>query len=625
MLPATLRVVNSSGMSKLLRLPLAGDKNILCQSAVQALGSANFLCESGNRHSLGCITITFVYKCRLSARAVLIRFAAVFVILCSFGLEPQAQALPRQSAHNSNLQAILNYISSGWDTLTRSTTSCAAVADTKLAEPSILYLPETSAIPSALKGLSACRIHAEHLPFLINGTGQVKVGIQPPGLLFLPNLYVVPGGRFNEMYGWDSYFIIRGLLREGKIDLARGMIENFFFEIEHYGAVLNANRTYYLTRSQPPFLSSMIVAVYEADKTRQQENRAWLAKAYEYASRDYQMWIGEPHHARTTGLSRYYDYGEGPVPEGLRDEVGYYRDVLQYFFAQNQHSPYLVEAESKNALPYPQFSLKTCDDKVSPAAASTCKSPKYVGLSAEYYKGDRSMRESGFDVSFRFGPYGADTHHYAPVCLNSLLYKTETDLDKMSTWLGDKKAAAEWHLRAEKRKDTIRSLLWNQQRGMFFDYQFEEKRQSSYEYATTFYPLWAGLATTEQARALVKNLRVFEHQGGLAMSTKNTGVQWDYPYGWAPIQLLVVEGLRRYGYAEDADRVSYQFLSMVLANFQRDGNIREKYDVVTDSSNIAVAEGYRSNVIGFGWTNGVFLELLNQLPSQWVSRLAGPP
>jgi alpha,alpha-trehalase len=528
--------------------------------------------------------------------------------------------------HSPKLQPILDYISSGWNTLTRSTTSCAGVADAKLSQPSVLYLPADFAIPSALKGLSPqCGIRVEHLPFLINGSGQVTgSGIQPPGLLFLQNPYVVPGGRFNEMYGWDSYFIIRGLLREGKIDLARGMVENFFFEIEHYGTVLNANRTYYLTRSQPPFLSSMITAVYEADQARGQASRSWLAKAYDYATRDYQMWISEPHRAGTTGLSRYYDFGEGPVPEGLRDEVGYYQDVLQYFFGQDKHSPYLVEADSKDALPYPQVSQQTCEDKSSPTPDSKCKSLKYVGLSSEYYKGDRSMRESGFDVSFRFGPYGANAHHYAPVCLNSLLYKTETDLEKMSTWLGDENAALQWRQRAEKRKDIIQSLLWNQQRGMFFDYEFQNKKLSSYEYATTFYPLWAGSATAAQVRALVNNLHLFEHQGGLAMSTKASGAQWDYPYGWAPIQLLTVEGLRRYGYNEDADRISYEFLSMVLANFQRDGNIREKYNVVTDSSNVEVAEGYRTNVIGFGWTNGVFLELLNQLPPQWVSRLAAP-
>jgi alpha,alpha-trehalase len=562
-----------------------------------------------------------VYKCHRNARPALASWA-VILLVCSWC----TQAAPLHPAHSPKLQPILDYISCGWNTLTRSTTSCAGVADAKLSQPSVLYLPADFAIPSALKGVSPqCGIRVEHLPFPINGSGQVTgIGIQPPGLLFLQNPYVVPGGRFNEMYGWDSYFIIRGLLREGKIDLARGMVENFFFEIERYGTVLNANRTYYLTRSQPPFLSSMITAVYETDQARGQASRSWLAKAYDYATRDYQMWISEPHRAGTTGLSRYYDFGEGPVPEGLRDEVGYYQDVLQYFFGQDKHSPYLVEADSKDALPYPQVSLQTCEDRSSPRPDSKCQSLKYVGLSPEYYKGDRSMRESGFDVSFRFGPYGADTHHYAPVCLNSLLYKTETDFEKMSTWLGYKNAALQWRLRAEKRKETIRSLLWNQQRGMFFDYEFQNQKLSSYEYATTFYPLWVGSVTAAQARVLVNNLHLFEHQGGLAMSTKASGVQWDYPYGWAPIQLLAVEGLRRYGYNEDADRISYEFLSMVLANFQRDGNIREKYNVVTDSSNIEVEEGYRTNVIGFGWTNGVFLELLNQLPPQWVSRLAAP-
>jgi alpha,alpha-trehalase len=121
---------------------------------------------------------------------------------------------------------------------------------------------------------------------------------------------------------------------------------------------------------------------------------------------------------------------------------------------------------------------------------------------------------------------------------------------------------------------------------------------------------------------VVGNLRLFEHQGGLAMSTKDTGVQWDYPYGWAPVQLLAVEGMRRYGYNAAADRISYKFLGMVLTNFERDGNVREKYNVVTDSSNIQLAEGYRGNIIGFGWTNGVFLELLNQLPQKLEERLA---
>jgi alpha,alpha-trehalase len=550
--------------------------------------------------------------------------AAIFVAFCLHVEYARAQAQTINSPVKSSqeLAVIRDYIASDWNLLTRSTTTCQAAADSKLTDPAVLYFPADLTIPSVLpKLLHDCNVRVEHLPATIHGPGQVTGnGIHPPGLLYLENPYVVPGGRFNEMYGWDSYFIIRGLLRANQIELARGMVENFFFEIEHYGNVLNANRTYYLTRSQPPFLTSMILAVYEAEKAHGQEDRTWLARAYRYASQDYEMWIRAPHLAGSTGLSRFYDFGEGAVSEGLHDETGYYRDVLAYFLKQDAPSPYLVESATPDALERPEYSMQLCGP-AGESPGSKCDVIKYVALSPEYYKGDRSMRESGFDISFRFGPYGAGTHHYAPVCLNSLLYKTESDMETIATSLGDKQSATQWHQRAEKRKELIQTLLWNHQRGLFLDYDFAESKQSSYEYATTFYPLWAGLATPEQARSLVKNLPLFEQAGGLAMSTKKTGVQWDYPYGWAPVQLLAVEGLRRYGYDAEADHISFKFLSMVLTNFVRDGNIREKYDVVSDSSNFQLTEGYRDNVVGFGWTNGVFLELLNTLPKELANRL----
>jgi alpha,alpha-trehalase len=260
--------------------------------------------------------------------------------------------------NNPRLQKILDYISSSWSALTRSTATCEGIADPKITGRSVLYLPATVPILPALLELSNLGgIRVEHLPSIIRGPGEVKGdGVRPPGLLFLEHPYVVPGGRFNEMYGWDSYFIIRGLLRTGDAGVAREMVDNFLFEIEHYGAVLNANRTYYLTRSQPPFLSSMIVAVYEADKARGTENRAWLAQAYRDTVQDYQMWTRDPHLAGATELSRYYDFGEGPAPEGFHDEVGYYRDVLAYLIRQNRNDPYLVEATSQASLPYPQYS-----------------------------------------------------------------------------------------------------------------------------------------------------------------------------------------------------------------------------------------------------------------------------
>jgi alpha,alpha-trehalase len=554
-------------------------------------------------------------------RRVLSRTA---VIVCLLVTSVWAQTAPQSSTvtAGSGLAPIRNYISNGWDVLTRSMARCDSVADPKLAAPSVLYLPAELAVPPAVQKLQTdCKVDVKHLPIAIRRPGEIDVtNIQPHGLLYLENSYVVPGGRFNEMYGWDSYFIIVGLLRDGRIDLARGMVENFFFEIAHYGTVLNANRTYYLTRSQPPFLTTMIMDVYQAQKTSGHEDPGWLEKAYGYASRDYENWNRAPHLAGSTGLSRYYDFGEGPPPEGLQDEAGYYHRVVSYYLAHpDAATNHLIELKQPNSDTVGfTFALQLCENT---QAGSKCDPLKSLALSRDFYKGDRSMRESGFDVSFRFGPFSADTHHYAPICLNSLLYKTEKDLEQMSQILGKKADSEKWRKLAEHRKQRINQYLWDSQRGLFFDYNFENQSRSSYEFITTFYPLWAGLATPEQAKAVVQNLSIFEQPGGLAMSRHESEGQWDYPYGWAPTQLLAVKGLRRYGYNADADRISYNFLSMIAENFRRDATIREKYNVVTRSSETHVGAGYRANVVGFGWTNAAFLEFLHDLPKEQVDRL----
>jgi alpha,alpha-trehalase len=205
--------------------------------------------------------------------------------------------------------------------------------------------------------------------------------------------------------------------------------------------------------------------------------------------------------------------------------------------------------------------------------------------------------------------------------LNSLLFKTERDLSELARLLGKDAEAAHWQELAEKRKQSINKYFWDQRQGLFFDYNFDSAQRSTYRYATTFYPLWAGLATPEQARAVMKNLHLFETPGGIVTSLEQTEGQWDYPFGWAPLQLLAVEGMRRYGYNADADRISIDFLSMILQNFERDKTIREKYNVVTRSSETNVTAGYAANVIGFGWTNATFLELLHALPSKSVAQL----
>jgi alpha,alpha-trehalase len=560
-----------------------------------------------------------LYQTWLAAR--LSRYAvtlAVGALLCVLPLTGEQNT----NSAESGLFEIQAYIAKGWDTLTRSMNQCRSVADPKLSVASVLYLPAGFPKPASVEHMQKeCNIQVHELPAAIHGPGEIDTGkLSPPGLLYLENSYVVPGGRFNEMYGWDSYFIIRGLLQAGRIDLARGMVNNFFFEIEHYGTILNANRTYFLSRAQPPFLSSMVQAVYETDKASGHEDRAWLEKAYGYIVRDYEMWTRAPHVAGATGLSRYYDFGNGPAAESIKDETGYYRKVAADFLRHPEAGgKYLVAGDESSTTIGGLYSVQICDAGKS---ISECEPAQTISLSADYYKGDRAMRESGFDISFRFGPYSPATHHYAPVCLNSLLFKTEKDLETISQLLDHQGDADKWRKLAEDRRQKMVRYMWDEQKGLFFDYQFETQVRSDYEYVTTFYPLWAGLATPQQAQALVRNLPIFEQPGGLAMSRQQTGVQWDLPYGWAPLQMLGVEGLRRYGFNQEADRISYKFLDTVLENFRRDGTIREKYNVVNRSNDSAVTAGYNQNVVGFGWTNGTFLVLLHEMPKDMVKRLA---
>ena len=417
--------------------------------------------------------------------------------------------------------------------------------------------------------------------------------IQEQGLLYLPFAYVVPGGRFREMYGWDSYFIQVGLLRDGRVELARDMAENFLYEIRSYGRILNANRTYYLTRSQPPFLTEMILNVY-----RRTRDRGWLERAVPAIAEYYGYWTKEPHLTPETGLSRYCDAGEGPAPAVVsaeRDSKGH----THYELVQEYYRTHHVE----------DYDLSQYYDA------------KTGRLTVLFYKGDRSMRESGFDPSNRFGPFSVDIIHYDPVCLNSLLYVMERDMAEILGELGRGEAAL-WRRRAEDRSARVNRLMWDSSDGLYYDYNFVHKKRRRYPFLTTFYPLWAGIASKEQAARVAGNLGRFERAGGLQTSTIVSGSQWDAPYGWAPLEMIAVEALRRYGYAKEADRITEEFLSLVLDEFLRTHTIVEKYDVVRRSSDVRVGYGYRSNEIGFGWTNAAFAELYAELPGGALTRSA---
>ena len=518
--------------------------------------------------------------------------------------------------------ATLAYIHGAWDTLTRSMTDCHSLVDIKVTANPVLYMPaETPPSPEVAALSEKCNIKVAVLPQHIEKLGDVRPEQLPAaGLLYLPNPYVVPGGRFNEMYGWDSFFILLGLEADHREALAKGMVDNFLFEIEHYGAVLNANRTYYLTRSQPPFLTSMIRAVYEnpasfpATPAGRTAARAWLDHAYHLAEKDYSTWIRPEHKAGTTGLARYFDYGSGPVPE-MADDSTYYADVIRWLIAHPGSSAshesgqsFLVKgSEHPEAAEAARLQQTSCNVK----ASVVCMHAWADGyrLTKDFYFGDRAMRESGFDPSNRFGPFSGATHHYAPVCLNSLLYRYERDMQHLALLLGRSNDATRWARRAKNRNIAIHRYLWRPQQGVFADYDFIHHRSSDYAYVSSLYPLWAGVATREEAAKVVAKLNLFERSGGLAMSTTQTGLQWDEPFGWAPTNWIGVAGLASAGFRDDAKRLAAKWNATVDQGFAHDATIREKYNVVSGNADVQVSTGYKENVIGFGWTNAVYLKM----------------
>ena len=488
--------------------------------------------------------------------------------------------------------SILDYIKQTWPVLTRSNLAEAA-PDPKL---SLLpdgrwpvYVAKNEDIPRVEERLGSEMSSSDFKKIAARSLPSPPEKIREHGLLYLPRPYVVPGGRFNEMYGWDSFFIQMGLLRDGELALAKDMADNFLYEIQEYGKILNANRTYYLTRSQPPFLTEMLLAVYERT-----HDRAWLEASLPAIETYYRYWTTEPHLIPATGLSRYFDLGDGPAPEVLASEHDSHGrtdyDLIREYFRSHTIADYDVSEYYDSS-----------NDRLTPL----------------FYKGDRSMRESGFDPSGRFGPFSIDIIHYNPVCLNSLLYLMEMQTGEIMALLNKGTEAAAWRARGQDRAARMNRLMWDAQDGLYYDYDFVHGRIRRYPFLTTFYPLWAGIASQEQAARVAGSLARFERPGGLQTSEFKSGDQWDAPFGWAPLEWIAVQGLRRYGYRTEADRISKRFLSLVEREYRRHGTLEEKYDVVrqTDRVGGALRYGYHTNEAGFGWTNAVFTALFDELPS----------
>jgi alpha,alpha-trehalase len=545
---------------------------------------------------------------RMPTRLLLLVLLAV-PMAASSSPSLRATADARGAAPAPDSARTLTYIHRAWSTLTRSATDCDSYRGPYVRGKQVLYLPKDLPTPPAVRDLAKCGVEVRHLPVLIHRLGAFQpTTLESQGYLYLPHPYIVPGGFFNEMFGWDSYFIELGLIADHRDALARDMVENMLFEVAHYGGVLNANATDFLTRSQPPFLADMIRALL-ADRGAFRDRSAataWLRQAYPLAADYYSLWQRDSHRAGNTGLSRYFDYG------GARAGVSsgaYFRQVIRFLLAHpGENDGYLVRApQHPSATEATALAAASCD----PRASAACADAWYGGyrLTGKFYRGDRAMRESGFDVTFRFGPFAGSTTDYAPVGLNSLLYRYALDLRAFAQRLGLSAEAKRWQYAATARKRAIDRYLWNPAQGLYTDYDFVAGRHSSYVFITTFWPLWAGAASRLQAQTVRDNLPLFERPGGLQTSNYASGAQWDAPFGWAPTNWLAVSGLKDYGYDDDARRIAAEFTATVDSGLAHDGTIREKYNMATGSAQVKITAGYTQNVIGFGWTNAVYLKL----------------
>ena len=402
---------------------------------------------------------------------------------------------------------------------------------------------------------------AELWPTLTRSAASAARG---SSLIPVPKPFVVPGGRFRELYYWDSYFTMLGLKADRREDLLESMIDDFGSLIERYGHVPNGTRTYYLSRSQPPFFYAMVAL----SRTRDPRVRARRLRSLKA---EYAFWMagaGELKPGEASGhVVRMPDNGLLNRPFDARDtprEESYLEDV---------------EAARDAARPAP-----------------------------EVYRDLRAGAETGWDFSSRWLRDGRTlstihTTELVTTDLNSLLYGLERAIAAQCREASDSGCAAAFDRRAESRAREMRRYLWNARAGVFQDYDWRAGRRTPVVSAAVVYPLFVGLASGEEARTTAELVRQdLLAPGGLRTTTVRTGLQWDAPNGWAPLQWLAVSGLRRYGQAALADAIVCRWLGAVARTYRTSGRLLEKYDVETVTPG---GGGEYPLQDGFGWTNGV--------------------
>jgi alpha,alpha-trehalase len=400
---------------------------------------------------------------------------------------------------------------------------------------------------------------------------------EPPysSLLALPDPYVVPGGRFREMYYWDSYFTMLGLATSGRHDLVEGMVRDFAYLIDTYGHVPNGARTYYLSRSQPPFFFAMVGLMSP------QEPAEAFATYLPQLRREYAFWM------------------DGD--KGLRAGTSHRRVV---------------------ALPDGSVLNRFWDDKNTPRDESYREDTELARTShraaPQLFRDIRAAAESGWDFGSRWFADGRsratlDTTEIVPVDLNSLLFGLENAIRAGCARRGDEACAHEFERRAAARRSSMDRYLWDAAKGAYLDYRWTKRTRMPLVSAATLYPLFVSSASKPQAAAVAKiTARELLKAGGIVTTTLETGQQWDSPNGWAPLQWIAVSGLRNYGETPLAAAIACRWMANVHEVYRQSGKLVEKYDVVTTGRSGGGGEYPLQD--GFGWTNGVMRKLIALYP-----------
>lgn len=393
-------------------------------------------------------------------------------------------------------------------------------------------------------------------------------------LLPLYRPYVVPGGRFRELYYWDSYFTMLGLVRDGKLDTVRDMTRNFADLIGRYGHIPNGTRTYYLSRSQPPFFYLMVGLTSDDHAAAYAQYLAALRAEHAFwmhGARELRPGQASEHVVMLpdgTILNRYWDLSATPRDESYREDAE------------------LAAGSSRPA--------------------------------SELYRDIRAAAESGWDFSSRWFADGKtlatiETTAIIPVDLNSLLFGLERAIAEGCAKASDRSCVNEFERRAADRHKAVQQYLWDAASGRFLDYQWQRQQRLDRPTAAMLYPLFTGLASAEQARGVAAAAsKTLLASGGILSTPNRTGQQWDAPNGWAPHQWIAIAGLDAYGEHDLARTIATRWITTVSRAYRETGKLLEKYDVQEVKPG---GGGEYPLQDGFGWTNGVTRELMARYPN----------